>query len=115
MDKIRNFTGRDIVLLIDGTQHVLQAEGQARAAVYTTSRFAIDADIGTVPITDRGTGERVTGLPPEQEGVWIVVHPMVATARPDREDLLCLGERLQGIDGAIRYTCLSTPVVCDAD
>ena len=46
----------------------------------------------------RGDAE---GLPPQQEGVWIIVSRPIFDALPDRRDLLAIGETIRDAQGKI--------------
>ena len=52
----------------------------------------------SIPILETQFGE-VTGLPPAEEGVYLIVSRLVLQACPERHDLLSPGELVRGPDG----------------
>lgn len=101
MADLRNYTPhRDMAFYPpDGEPVPLPPSGNARAA--RTSQAATPlAALGGVPVNVVSFGE-VTGLPDQEEDVYLVVSMLVAQLLPDRVDLLFPDELVRDADGSI--------------
>ena len=80
----------------NGVVVALVSEGIARVA----SETQVVDTLNGVPITETVFGE-VTGLPLETEGTYYVVSRMVASAAPERHDLLVPGLQVRDEQGRV--------------
>ena len=99
--KLKNFTPHNVVIVIDSTKKiVIPSDGIARVTETKTVAPSIDVDGVTIETFKSSFGE-VENLPPQEEGVMVIVSAMVASAAKDRNDLLVPGELLRDNDGNI--------------
>lgn len=99
--KLKNFTPHNVVIVIDEmTKVVIPSEGIARVTETKTAAPSIVVDGHTIETFSSSFGE-VENLPPQEEGVMIIVSAMVASAAMDREDLLVPGELVRDNGGNI--------------
>ena len=102
MTTIRNFTPHE-VKIVDTEGNVLKAfssEGCARCSQSET----IIANIDGVDVTKQTFGN-VEGLPEPQNDTYYIVSRLVASALPDRKDLLIPGPTVR--EGSTIKGCLS--------
>ena len=82
---VKNYTPHDIVLLDSaGNKTVIKSSGIARVS---TNRTVV-GDIFGFDLTKEFLGD-VTGLPNQQQGIFLVVSRVVKSALPNRTDLVC--------------------------
>ena len=77
----------------------------ARASEVTEKLAPMEVGGFNLPIIHKEMGEAY-GLPPEEEGVFLVVSLATAKAAPDRHDLLMVGESVRDSANRIRG-CIS--------
>lgn len=99
--KLKNLTPHNVVIVIDEmTKIVIPSDGIARVTETKTVCPSIVVDGATVETFSSCFGE-VENLPPQEEGVMLIVSAMVASAAMDREDLLVPGELVRDNGGNI--------------
>ena len=72
------------------------SNGVARCGTSTESA----GEIGGIPFTKTQMGE-VIGLPPKQNGVFIIVSRIICAACPDRDDLVIVDQTVRNDKGQI--------------
>lgn len=82
---IINLTPHAINIVNDNHEAVKTFESEGIARV--SCRSEVQGNLGGIPITRKIFGE-VEGLPEEKPGVHYIVSSLVASAAPDRQDLL---------------------------
>ena len=98
---LKNFTPHNVVIVINvSTKIVIPSDGIARVTETKTATPSIDVD-GVVIETFVSTFGEVENLPPQEDGVMVIVSAMVASAAKDRNDLLVPGELVRDNDGNI--------------
>ena len=98
--KLKNFTPHNVVIVINDTKIVIPSDGIARVTETKTATPSIDVD-GVVIETFVSAFGEVENLPPQEDGVMVIVSAMVASAAKDRNDLLVPGELVRDNDGNI--------------
>ena len=99
--KLKNFTPHNVVIVInESTKIVIPSDGIARVTETKTTAPSIDVD-GVVIETFVSAFGEVENLPPQEEGVMVIVSAMAADAAKDRNDLLVPGELVRDNDGNI--------------
>lgn len=98
---LKNFTPHNVVIVInDSTKIVIPSDGIARVTETKTVAPSIDVD-GVIIETFKSSFGEVENLPPQEEGVMVIVSALVASAAKDRNDLLVPGELVRDNDGNI--------------
>ena len=98
---LKNFTPHNVVIVInDVTKIVIPSDGIARVTETKTVAPSIDVD-GVIIETFKSSFGEVENLPPQEEGVMVIVSAMAASAAKDRNDLLVPGELVRDNDGNI--------------
>ena len=99
--KLKNYTPHNVVIVInEATKIVIPSDGIARVTETKTVTPSIDVDGVTVETFVSAFGE-VENLPPQEEGVMIIVSALVASAAKGRDDLLVPGELVRDDGGNI--------------
>ena len=100
--KLKNFTPHNVVIVInDSTKKiVIPSDGIARVTETKTVAPSIDVD-GVIIETFLSAFGEVENLPPQEEGVMIIVSALVASAAKGRDDLLVPGELVRDDGGNI--------------
>ena len=99
--KLKNFTPHNVVIVInDSTKIVIPSDGIARVTEVKTVAPSIDVD-GAIIETFKSSFGEVENLPPQEDGVMVIVSAMAADAAKDRNDLLVPGELVRDNDGNI--------------
>ena len=98
--KLKNFTPHNVVIINESTKIVIPSDGIARVTETKTATPSIDVD-GVVIETFVSAFGEVENLPPQEDGVMVIVSAMVASAAKDRNDLLVPGELVRDNDGNI--------------
>ena len=99
--KLKNLTPHNVVIVINESKKiVIPSEGIARVTETKTATPSIDVD-GVVIETFVSAFGEVENLPPQEDGVMVIVSAMVASAAKDRNDLLVPGELVRDNDGNI--------------
>ena len=99
--KLKNFTPHNVVIVInESTKIVIPSDGIARVTEAKTSCPSIIIDGNEIATFSSSFGE-VENLPPQEEGVMVIVSAMAADAAKDRNDLLVPGELVRDNDGNI--------------
>ena len=98
---LKNFTPHNVVIVInESTKIVIPSDGIARVTETKTVAPSIDVD-GVIIETFKSSFGEVENLPPQEEGVMVIVSAMAADAAKDRNDLLVPGELVRDNDGNI--------------
>ena len=99
--KLKNLTPHNVVIVInEATKIVIPSDGIARVTETKTVTPSIDVDGVTVETFVSAFGE-VENLPPQEEGVMLIVSALVASAAKGRDDLLVPGELVRDDGGNI--------------
>ena len=99
--KLKNFTPHNVVIVInDSTKIVIPSDGIARVTETKTAAPALLVDGHTIETFSSSFGE-VENLPPQEEGVMLIVSALVASAAKGRDDLLVPGELVRDDGGNI--------------
>ena len=99
--KLKNFTPHNVVIVMnETTKIVIPSDGIARVTETKTVAPSIDVD-GVIIETFKSSFGEVENLPPQEEGVMVIVSAMAASAAKDRNDLLVPGELVRDNDGNI--------------
>ena len=99
--KLKNFTPHNVVIVInEETKIVIPSDGIARVTETKTVTPSIDVD-GVIIETFKSSFGEVENLPPQEDGVMVIVSAMAASAAKDRNDLLVPGELVRDNDGNI--------------
>ena len=99
--KLKNLTPHNVVIVInEATKIVIPSDGIARVTETKTVTPSIDVDGVTVETFVSAFGE-VENLPPQEEGVMVIVSALVASAAKGRDDLLVPGELVRDDGGNI--------------
>ena len=99
--KLKNFTPHNVVIVInEATKIVIPSDGIARVTETKTVAPSIDVDGVAVETFVSAFGE-VENLPPQEEGVMLIVSALVASAAKGRDDLLVPGELVRDDGGNI--------------
>ena len=99
--KLKNFTPHNVVIVInEETKIVIPSDGIARVTETKAVAPSIDVDGVTVETFVSAFGE-VENLPPQEEGVMLIVSALVASAAKGRDDLLVPGELVRDDGGNI--------------
>ena len=77
--KLKNFTPHNVVIVINATKIVIPSDGIARVTETKTVAPSIDVD-GAIIETFISTFGEVENLPPQEEGVMVIVSALVASA-----------------------------------
>ena len=86
--KLKNFTPHNVVIVINEvTKIVIPSDGIARVTETKTATPSIDVD-GVIIETFVAVFGEVENLPPQEEGVGLIVSALVASAAKGRDDLL---------------------------
>ena len=100
MKTIINLTPHPLSLVGEGGTLQVPASGQiARLAVERTALDPVTIDGVTLLVSRPKLGE-MTGLPPAEEGVILIVSALVAEAA-NREDIFSPGELIRSPEGAV--------------
>ena len=110
--KLKNFTPHNVVIINESTKIVIPSDGIARVTETKTVAPSIDVvgnnvflfNIPPIPVvikTFTSAFGEVENLPPQEDGVMVIVSAMVASAAKDRNDLLVPGELVRDNDGNI--------------
>lgn len=86
------------VVLPDGSVRDFPASGSVARCSQSSE---VIAELDGIPVTRQTFGE-VQGLPAPQEGLRFIVSRLVASACPERHDLLIPGPLVRGEDGQPR-------------
>ena len=97
---LKNFTPHNVVIVNGAAKIVIPSDGIARVTETKTVAPSIDVDGVAVETFVSAFGE-VENLPPQEDGVMVIVSAMVAGAAKDRNDLLVPGELVRDNDGNI--------------
>ena len=98
--KLKNFTPHNVVVIVNETKIVIPSDGIARVTETKTVAPSIDVDGVAVETFVSAFGE-VENLPPQEEGVMVIVSALVASAAKGRDDLLVPGELVRDDGGNI--------------
>ena len=99
--KLKNLTPHNVVIVInEATKIVIPSDGIARVTETKTVAPSIDVDGVTVETFVSAFGE-VENLPPQEEGIMLIVSALVASAAKGRDDLLVPGELVRDDGGNI--------------
>ena len=99
--KLKNFTPHNVVVVVDeAATIVIPSEGIARVTETKTVAPSIDVDGAIIETFTSSFGE-VENLPPQEEGVMLIVSALVASAAKGRDDLLVPGELVRDDGGNI--------------
>ena len=98
--KLKNFTPHNVVIVINESKIVIPSDGIARVTETKTVAPSIDVD-GVIVETFLSAFGEVENLPPQEEGVMIIVSALVASAAKGRDDLLVPGELVRDDGGNI--------------
>ena len=98
--KLKNFTPHNVVIVMNETKIVIPSDGIARVTETKTVTPSIDVD-GAIIETFKSSFGEVENLPPQEDGVMVIVSAMAADAAKDRNDLLVPGELVRDNDGNI--------------
>ena len=99
--KLKNFTPHNVVIVMnETTKIVIPSDGIARVTETKTAAPSIDVD-GVIIETFKSSFGEVENLPPQEDGVMVIVSAMAASAAKDRNDLLVPGELVRDNDGNI--------------
>ena len=99
--KLKNLTPHNVVIVInEATKIVIPSEGITRVTETKTPSTSIDVD-GVVIETFMSVFGEVENLPPQEEGVMVIVSALVASATKGRDDLLVPGELVRDDGGNI--------------
>ena len=97
---LKNFTPHNVVIVIDELEKiVIPSDGIARVTETKTAAPSIDVDGVAVETFVSAFGE-VENLPPQEEGIMLIVSALVASAAK-RDDLLVPGELVRDDGGNI--------------
>jgi len=100
MKNIKNLTPHPLTIVGEGGTLQVPTSGQiARLAVTRTALDPVLIDGVTLPVSRPSLGE-ITGLPPAEEGVILIVSALVAEAA-NRADIFSPGELLRSQEGAV--------------
>ena len=99
--KLKNFTPHNVVIVINGeTKIVIPSDGIARVTETKTVAPSIDVD-GVIIETFVSSFGEVENLPPQEDGVMVIVSAIAASAAIGRDDLLVPGELVRDDGGNI--------------
>ena len=98
--KLKNFTPHNVVIVNESTKIVIPSDGIARVTETKTATPSIDVDGAIIETFQSSYGE-VENLPPQEEGVMVIVSALVASAAKGRDDLLVPGELVRDDGGNI--------------
>ena len=98
--KLKNFTPHNVVIVMNETKIVIPSDGIARVTEAKTVAPSIDVD-GVIIETFKSSFGEVENLPPQEEGVMVIVSALVASAAKGRDDLLVPGELVRDDGGNI--------------
>ena len=98
--KLKNFTPHNVVIVINNSKIVIPSDGIARVTETKTATPSIDVDGVTIETFRSAFGE-VENLPPQEEGVMVIISALVASAAKGRDDLLVPGELVRDDGGNI--------------
>ena len=97
---LKNYTPHNVVVINEATKIVIPSDGIARVTETKTITPSIDVD-GVIIETFISSFGEVENLPPQEEGVMVIVSAMVASAAKNRDDLLVPGELVRDAAGNI--------------
>ena len=98
---LKNFTPHNVVIVMnETTKIVIPSDGIARVTEAKTVTPSIDVD-GVIVETFKSSFGEVENLPPQEEGVMVIVSALVASAAKGRDDLLVPGELVRDDGGNI--------------
>ena len=97
---LKNFTPHNVVIVNEATKIVIPSDGIARVTETKAVAPSIDVDGVTVETFVSAFGE-VENLPPQEEGIMVIVSALVASAAKGRDDLLVPGELVRDDGGNI--------------
>ena len=99
--KLKNFTPHNVVIVInETTKIVIPSDGIARVTETKTVAPSIDVD-GVIIETFVSSFGEVENLPPQEDGIMVIVSAIVASAAIGRNDLLVPGELVRDDGGNI--------------
>ncbi len=98
--KLKNLTPHNVVIINESTKIVIPSDGIARVTETKTASTSIDVD-GVVIETFKSSFGEVENLPPQEDGVMVIVSALVASAAKGRDDLLVPGELVRDDGGNI--------------
>ena len=99
--KLKNFTPHNVVIVINELEKiVIPSDGIARVTEEKNATPSIDVD-GVIIETFVSSFGEVENLPPQEEGVMIIVSALAADAAKGRDDLLVPGELVRDDGGNI--------------
>ena len=98
--KLKNFTPHNVVIVMNETTKIIPSDGIARVTETKTVTPSIDVD-GVIIETFKSAFGEVENLPPQEEGVMVIVSALVASAAKGRDDLLVPGELVRDDGGNI--------------
>ena len=103
MTTLKNLTPHDLVFVDEDGHECVRfgSDGVARVSTHETRQQVLTFDDGAMlELYAQEYGE-VTGLPPEEEGVVLVVSGLVRAALPEREDLASPGGLVRDEKGRV--------------
>ena len=98
--KLKNYTPHNVVIVINDSKIVIPSDGIARVTETKTASTSIDVDGVAIETFVSSFGE-VENLPPQEEGIMVIVSALVASAAKGRDDLLVPGELVRDDGGNI--------------
>ena len=97
---LKNFTPHNVVVIVNESKIVIPSDGIARVTEEKNPAPSIDVDGVAVETFVSAFGE-VENLPPQEDGMMIIVSALVASAAKGRDDLLVPGELVRDDGGNI--------------
>lgn len=101
--KLINLTPHPVTIITESGQVTIQPEDTpARVAMLPEEPFGtVEVDGVSVPIVHTASADHTTGLPDQQDGVYLIVSMQVAGAIPGRMDLLICNSAVRDAGGTI--------------
>jgi len=101
MDRVRNLTPHDVVVVTDDGPVTFPPEDQpARLDVTTTACGVIETDGGPLHLVEMAAGDPI-GLPDPEPGTWLIVSSPLAIHLVGREDVVVPTGLVRAADGSI--------------
>ena len=97
---LKNFTPHNVVVIVNESKIVIPSDGIARVTETKNVAPSIVVD-GVIIETFISSFGEVENLPPQEEGVMVIVSALVASAAKGRDDLLVPGELVRDDGGNI--------------
>lgn len=99
--EVRNLTPHVVLVVVEGREVRLEpVPDPPRVVEQVAAAGSVLCGGVAVPVVEVRPAE-VAGLPPETPGVWLVVARAVATAAPERADLLVPFDAVRDEHGAV--------------